>query len=493
MSCISVSVRARLVASNLLLGVAGLLLFQLRVSAELPGPTNSLASQSVRLGWDTNNDPDVAGYKIYYGAASHTYTDVVVVGNTNNGTVTGLVVGTTYYFAATSYNGSGTESPFSKEVSYTVPLNTPTITVLPTASPITYGQTLASSGLSGGMASTEGGFAFTTPGLAPDAGTANVAVTFTPTDMNNYTTATATVVVAVNQALAAVTLGNLDQPYDGTAKLVSVTTLPAGLNVGVTYDASSMVPTNAGSYRVVATVNDPNYAGSATNTLVISQATAIVTLGDLNQSYDGTAKLVSVTTSPTGLNVGVTYDASSMVPTNAGSYVVIATVNDPNYTGNTTNVLVINPAVAWLSLTNLVQTYDGTAKPVMASTTPTNLAVVLTYNDSSNAPVAAGSYLVVGTIVDPNYQGSATNTLSINSVTPTITTPQPATLTSAACSGGQFSFTVSEIPGQMYVVQASTNLLDWVSVLSNTAPFVFVDSNTAGFNQRFYRAFSFSP
>jgi hypothetical protein len=43
----------------------------------------------------------------------------------------------------------------------------------------------------------------------------------------------------------------------------------------------------------------------------------------------------------------------------------------------------------------------------------------------------------------------------------------------------------------MYVVQASTNLLDWVSVLSNTAPFVFVDSNTAGFNQRFYRALNY--
>lgn len=73
------------------------------------------------LGWDTNNDPAVAGYKIYYGTASHTYTNVVVVGNTNNGTVTGLVAGKTYYFAAISYNGSGAESTYSDEVSYTVP------------------------------------------------------------------------------------------------------------------------------------------------------------------------------------------------------------------------------------------------------------------------------------------------------------------------------------------------------------------------------------
>jgi hypothetical protein len=124
MSCVSVSVRARLIASNLLLGSAVLLLFQLRVNAGpagSPGPTNSPASQSVTLGWDPSGDSGVAGYKIYYGTASHIYTAAVVVGNTNNGTITGLVARITYYFAATSYNGAGAESPFSDEVSYTVP------------------------------------------------------------------------------------------------------------------------------------------------------------------------------------------------------------------------------------------------------------------------------------------------------------------------------------------------------------------------------------
>ena len=478
-----VSCRIRLFTFNLILSSAFVLFSQFSVRAD----------QSVTLTWNPSSATNIAGYKIYFGPASHNYTNVVVVGNTTTATISGLAAGTTYYFAATTFDSAGNESTFSNEANYVVPLNTPTITVLPTASPITYGQTLASSGLSGGMASTSGSFAFTTPGLAPDAGTANVAVTFTPTDTNDYTTATATVVVAVNQALAVVTLGDLNQSYDGTAKVVSVTTSPAGLNVGLTYNASSTVPTNAGSYVVVATVNDPNYAGSVTNTLVIGQATATVMLGNLNQSYDGTAKLVSVTTLPAGLNVGVTYDASSTAPTNAGSYVVVATVNDPNYTGNTTNILMVNPALAWLSLTNLVQTYDGTAKPVTASTTPRNLAVVLTYDGSSNAPVAAGSYLVVGTIVDTNYQGSTTNTLSINLATPMITTLQPATLTSAARSGGQFSFTVAGLTGQQYVVQASTNLIDWDSVQTNTAPFVFTDTAASNFNQRFYRTYCLAP
>ena len=115
---VSVNVRARQIVSNLLLGSAVMLLFQLRVIAGQPGPTGSPTGQSVTLGWDPNNDPDVAGYKIYYGTASQTYTNVVVVGNTNNGTITGLVAGTTYYFAATEYNLTGAESAFSDEVSY---------------------------------------------------------------------------------------------------------------------------------------------------------------------------------------------------------------------------------------------------------------------------------------------------------------------------------------------------------------------------------------
>ncbi|NBT49052.1 MAG: hypothetical protein EBT07_14780, partial [Actinobacteria bacterium] len=74
----------------------------------------------------------------------------------------------------------------------------PTISVAPTASAITYGQTLASSTLTGGTASTPGMYAFTTSSTAPSAGTANQAVTFTPADAANYNTASTTASVTVN-------------------------------------------------------------------------------------------------------------------------------------------------------------------------------------------------------------------------------------------------------------------------------------------------------
>ncbi len=93
----------------------------------------------------------------------------------------------------------------NSSVSLVVGKATPTITTAPTASAISYGQTLAVSSLSGGAASVSGSFAFTTPTTAPGAGSAAQAVTFTPTDAANYAVATTTVSVSVNQATPTIT------------------------------------------------------------------------------------------------------------------------------------------------------------------------------------------------------------------------------------------------------------------------------------------------
>jgi hypothetical protein len=47
------------------------------------------------------------------------------VGNATQTTVSGLVPGQTYYFAATAYNSSGVESDYSTEIVYTVPSGRP--------------------------------------------------------------------------------------------------------------------------------------------------------------------------------------------------------------------------------------------------------------------------------------------------------------------------------------------------------------------------------
>ena len=52
---------------------------------------------------------------------------------------------------------------------------------------------------------------------------------------------------------------------------------------------------------------------------------------------------------------------------------------------------------------------------------------------------------------------------------------------------GQFSFDVSGNSNDVYVVQASTDLITWVPMQTNATPFTFVDTNVGQFTSRFYR------
>ena len=62
-------------------------------------------------------------------------------------------------------------------------------------------------------------------------------------------------------------------------------------------------------------------------------APATLTLSNLIHIHDATPKLAVVTTSPPGLSgVSITYDGSSTPPTNVGSYLVTATLTNPDFT-----------------------------------------------------------------------------------------------------------------------------------------------------------------
>jgi hypothetical protein len=95
----------------------------------------------VILGWDKSTEPDVAGYKIYYGTATRNYTQNIKITSPDITTVTiiNLLDGQKYYFAATAYNSGLIESDYSEEVSCTIAsattsIPTTTTTVQPTTS-----------------------------------------------------------------------------------------------------------------------------------------------------------------------------------------------------------------------------------------------------------------------------------------------------------------------------------------------------------------------
>jgi hypothetical protein len=160
-------------------------------------------------------------------------------------------------------------------------------------------------------------------------------------------------------APASVTLSNLTQTYDGTPKSVGVSTSPGGLPTTVTYNGSTMPPTAAGSYSVVATVTDPAYLGSATGTLTINPAHVSFVLDNLSQTYDGTAKSITVTSSsPSGVAYVINYLGDRI---NAGNCPVLVVANNPNYTGSTPGTLVIAKANATVSVSGYSGTFDATA------------------------------------------------------------------------------------------------------------------------------------
>jgi Fibronectin type III domain len=81
----------------------------------------AFATGSVTLSWNPSTSSDVSGYYVYYGLTSGIYDYEISAGSNTVVTISNLVEGATYYFAATSHDGG--ESLFSNEASYTVPLN----------------------------------------------------------------------------------------------------------------------------------------------------------------------------------------------------------------------------------------------------------------------------------------------------------------------------------------------------------------------------------
>ncbi|GFE58388.1 hypothetical protein AOG1_22680 [Geobacter sp. AOG1] len=116
-----------------------LLLF-LSLSLPLFSPNTTLAAQTT-LAWAPPVNPDgtpftgVAGYHLYFGTASGTYTQSVDTGNVTSYTIGSLADGTTYYFVVTDYDTAGNESGFSNEVSRAFPA--PSTTSVPASYQIT--------------------------------------------------------------------------------------------------------------------------------------------------------------------------------------------------------------------------------------------------------------------------------------------------------------------------------------------------------------------
>jgi hypothetical protein len=118
-------------------------------------PLPAATAAEVTLAWDANNEPDLDGYKVYYGSSSGNYSNSVDVGNVLEHTISGLQEGVTYYFAAKAYDTNENESGYSEEITHTI--------AAPNSAPAT---PATPSGPTSGLPQT--GYSFSTTATDPD-------------------------------------------------------------------------------------------------------------------------------------------------------------------------------------------------------------------------------------------------------------------------------------------------------------------------------------
>ena len=169
--------------------------------------------------------------------------------------------------------------------------------------------------------------------------------------------------------------------------------------------------------------------------VTVGKASATVTFfaASLSQTYDGTLKTVSATTTPGGLTVDLSVTGT---PLAAGSYPVTATINDLNYSGSANGILTIGKASSTVTVSCAAGapfTYTGLAQaPCTATATGAGLAAAdvsasLVYTNNVNAGPASAT---ASFAADANHTAStASGSFTIAPATATVTVSCPASAT----------------------------------------------------------------
>ena len=95
-----------------------------RSPVSVAGPSAVLTNGAVQLAWNPVTEPNVNGYRVYYGTASRTYLQPFGQGLASTAatyTVTDLAGAHRYFFAVTATNSLGKESGYSTEASLDIP------------------------------------------------------------------------------------------------------------------------------------------------------------------------------------------------------------------------------------------------------------------------------------------------------------------------------------------------------------------------------------
>ena len=187
---------------------------------------------------------------------------------------------------------------------------------------------------------------------------------------------------------------------------------------------------------------------------------------------------------------------------NAGYKVSFTSVSRFDYrrssTGATNGVLQYQiGSNAFVDITNLNYVVFASSGASIGPIDLTSVASLQNVGPGTNVTFRIVNYLGTSSIgswyISDVANSTALDFAVAGNITLVTTTNPPAlapTLTQVIFTNRQFQFTVTGTTSSNYVVQATTNLnlANWISLMTNAAPFQFAETNLDGFPQRFYRA-----
>jgi hypothetical protein len=287
----------------------------------------------------------------------------------------------------------------------------------------------------------------------------------------NYNTSTGTLAggQVVQQTSTTLTVATAQGVFGGTAILSATLTAGAAGVAGqivnftlngqaagnattdatgkATINTASLAGINAGTYPSgvgASFIGGGAFAGSiGANSLTVAKADQTITFdaSALTKKFgDPTFPVTATATSGLAVTFAGT-TAPVCTVTSAGQVTIVAAgacTITASQAGNTNflaaadvpSTITIGKAVATLAIdpASLNATFDGSPHAIVVTTTPAGLTpVTIKYGTETTAPVDAGSYDVVASLTNPNYDAQdAMGTLVIDKATPTITWATPA-------------------------------------------------------------------
>ena len=281
-------------------------------------------------------------------------------------------------------------------------------------------------------------------------------------------------------------LGNLALNQNAGAQTVNLSGISSGaaseiqtLTVTAVSSNPALIPTPAVSYGSANTTGTLTFAPASNAS---GTATITVTVNDGQAQNNTVTRTFTVTVNAVNPPPTLNPISNFYLTKNAAAQTV-------NLSGISSGAAKISSVAARKKQTIKITAVSGNGKLLPKPTvrySAGSSAATLTFKPAKNA---TGTTTITVTV----NNGAKINNITQTTFTVTVLAAgqaTPATLTPAAHVNGQFALTIAGSSGLKYIVQASTDMVNWIPVQTNAAPFIYTDTQAGQFSQRFYRTVS---